>query len=429
MGIFSSKIELIQMIKSQEDKIKRLEDEKSAQVSEIVNLKEQITKLSEENRLYENKYIRTELECDSCYTVLQTEFRYCPRCGKKIEKNVEKSGIQNGSMFQTENDGNACLIVGYTGFKDKKIVIPSNINGRKVIGIWNKVFEQCEYIEEVIFEEGCQYIGNSAFAQCNNLKKVKLPKSLLEIGNTAFCQNRAISEIIIPIHVKKIGVGAFSDCTSLTKVVLPDGLEVISQSLFSGSAIRELDIPETVLVIQSYAFASTNLSEVVLPKQLRVIAYNAFDSCFALKKIVMHSNIEIMEKNIFERSNPVIYCAGGSKAQLYARKYNLECEEIQPIEYKDNRRLGVQFIQLSTDTRIQVNGRWTNVHYSVEQWIRLIGESKAAGYAYEKDRFNIKNMLSMRKYYTHEEAIKIQRELQAKGIVVQLFGYWGKSEV
>mgnify|MGYP003505737753 CR=1 FL=1 len=111
MGIFSSKIELIQMIKSQEDKIKRLEDEKSAQVSEIVNLKDQITKLSEENRLYENKYVRTELECDSCYTVLQTEFRYCPRCGKKIEKNRRTTKtITNDEIYSSEQLSNKVCI-------------------------------------------------------------------------------------------------------------------------------------------------------------------------------------------------------------------------------------------------------------------------------------------------------------------------------
>ena len=60
----------------------------------------------------------------------------------------------------------------------------------------------------------------------------------------------------------------------------------------------------------------------------------------------MHSNLEIKEKEVFKDSYPVIYCARGSKAQMYARKYNMECEDIQQASKKDNCRLGVRYIKL-----------------------------------------------------------------------------------
>ncbi len=430
MNIFKSSAALREQIKQLENENQNLIVEQRGNVQEIKALKEKNELLSKQNAEFKRKYENTGLECSACYFVLQNTFKVCPNCGKKIVKQVEKSECSKDSIFQIEDDGNSCLIVGYKGFKDKKIVIPSSIHGRRVIGIWNNVFEKCEYIEEVIFEEGCQYIGNCAFAQCPNLKKVKLPKSLLEIGDAAFCKDIAIEEMIVPINVKKIGSGAFSGCASLSKVVLPDGLEIISQGLFSGTAIREVNIPEKVLIIKCYAFSRTNLSEVVLPEQLRVIGDTAFESCPRLKKVIMHSNLEIIEKDIFKGSRPVIYCAGGSKAQLYARKNNLECEEIQPVAHKDNRRLGVQFINLYKSTRIQVNGRWINEeHYSIDRWISLIGGSKAEGYAYEKDRLSVKNELCMHKYYTYEEALRIQRDLQARGVEVRLFDYWGRSEV
>lgn len=430
MNIFKSNAALREQIKKMEYENQKLIDERQGNVQEIRTLKEKNDLLSKQNAEFRRKYENTGLECVACYFTLQDTFRVCPNCGEKIHKQVEKNERSKESIFQIENDGNGCLIIGYSGFKDKKIVIPSSIQGRKVLGIWNNVFEKCEHIEEVIFEEGCQYIGNCAFAQCPNLKKVRLPKSLLEIGDAAFCKDSAIEEIIVPVNVRKLGSGAFSSCPNLTKVVLPDGLEIISQGLFSGTPIREINIPESVLIIKCFAFSRTNLSEVALPEQLRVIGNNVFDSCSRLKRITMHSNLHILEKDIFKGSKPVIYCAGGSKAQLYARKYQLECEEIKAVSHKNTKKLGVQFINLYKSTRIQVNGRWINEeHYSLERWVGLIGGSKAAGYAYEKERLTVKNEICMHKYYTYEEALKIQRELQAKGVEVRLFDYWGESEV
>jgi len=431
MSIFKSNAVLREQIRQLEIENQKLVVEQQSNVQEIKTLKQKNELLLKQNVDFKRKYESTGLECSSCYFVLQNSFKVCPNCGRKIEKQVEKIERSKDGIFQTENDGNACLIVGYKGFKDKKIVIPSSIDGKPVIGIWNNVFEKCEYIEEVIFEEGCQYIGSCAFAQCPNLKKVKLPKSLLEIGGAAFCKDKAIEEMIIPVRVKRIGVAAFEGCTSLTKIVLPEGLEIISQGLLSGTAIQELDIPETVLIIESFAFSRTNLLEVVLPKQLRVLGDWAFDSCTKLKKITMHSNIEIIEKDVFKGSRPVVYCSGGSTAQLYARKNGLECEEIQPIANKENCRLGVKYIELSKSARTQINGRWTNAeHYNLEQWIAIIGGSKASGYAYgDLSTFGVKQKICLNKYYTYEEAMRIQRELQARGINVSLFDYWGQSEV
>lgn len=82
LGIFSSKVEMNKKIKVQEDKITKLETEKDMHVKEITELKEEIAKLTKENRAYENKYVHTNLDCEFCYTTLQAEFEYCPKCGK-----------------------------------------------------------------------------------------------------------------------------------------------------------------------------------------------------------------------------------------------------------------------------------------------------------------------------------------------------------
>ncbi|MBQ7103657.1 MAG: hypothetical protein IJN89_06330, partial [Anaerotignum sp.] len=86
MGFFSSRIELDQKIKSQEQEIKNLLSECSYHKSEIERLQSECGNLKEIIKDYEQKYVNTQCECDFCYTTLQANYLYCPKCGKKVKK-------------------------------------------------------------------------------------------------------------------------------------------------------------------------------------------------------------------------------------------------------------------------------------------------------------------------------------------------------
>lgn len=177
MNFLSSKFEMNKLIKNQKSEIEQLQIEKERCLNENADLRETVKILQEENMGYQGKYIHTGLECSFCYTTLQENFAFCPKCGKKINKAKKEESVKdNPDVFRIEEDGSYVLINQYNGFNNKKVLIPSSINGKKVIGIWNNVFEKCSEIEEVVFEEGCQYIGKNAFANCTSLKKSSCPK-------------------------------------------------------------------------------------------------------------------------------------------------------------------------------------------------------------------------------------------------------------
>ena len=400
MNIFSSKIEMHKMIKKQEDEISQLKAERDQHLSDIDKLKEQADKAAKENRALEGKYVNTNLECAFCYTTLQKEFSFCPKCGRKIEKNKATDPIlTDKNVFQTEADGNYLLITQYNGFDDKRIVIPSAINGKTVIGIWNSVFEKCTALEEVIFEEGCKYIGKNAFTGCANLKKVRLPKSLVEIGDNAF-SGCAIEEIAVPPNVRVIGYYAFS-CRSLRKILLPDGLKYISYGMLSNTSLEEIDIPQSVIHICGSAFSNTRLNEIELPYNLYSIEQRAFDIP-GLEKITIHSNVKIINKDIFgDSAKPVIYCSAGSKGHLYARKFGMNCSEIPSHPSAD--------IQICASSIILVFGS-VSKSASISELYRLAGINKAATWSWEVkgwNRINIKKIMDM------DDAIQIKNILQS----------------
>lgn len=399
LDFFSKKLELNRKIKAQEIEIQQLKDEKNIELNNITELKEQTNQLLKQNKEYENKYVHTGLECEFCYTTLQQEFVYCPKCGKKIVRKKSNRIENKNNIFRTEVDGDCLLITQYNGFNDKKIIIPSSINGKAIIGIWNDVFESCKELEEVVFEEGCRYIGKNAFARCRNLKKVKLPKSLLEIGTSAFL-GTGIEEIVLPPNVKVIGARAFCE-TKLKKIILPDKLRSISSSMLESTPLEEIDIPQSVVHIRNSAFKNTKLKEVELPYNLYSIQESAFEIP-SLKKIVIHSNVQLIEKNIFcTYCKPVVYCARGSKGLLYARKRGLTCEEIaaKPVARTQ--------IQVNSIRIITKNWDWRK--YIAEFW-RYCGIYKAETWSW--DTGFTADMMHIDKNMEMEEAVHIRNALK-----------------
>ena len=432
MGFFSSRIELNNTIKKLEAEIEALKADVANKSGQIAELNKKNTSLSQKNTEYEKKYINTNLECDFCYTTIQKDFAFCPKCGRKIEKAIPTTvqSTSSSSIFKTEQDLDSLLINQYNGFNDKKIVIPSSINDKPIIGIWNSVFEKCVDIEEVIFEEGCKYIGKNAFCGCQNLKKIRLPKSLIEIGDNAFSNCTSLEEIAIPPNVKVIGKYAFSGCKNIRNIILPENLKYISDGMLSHTAITDIKIPQSVLHIGYYAFAYTAIKELELPCNLYSIGNRAFQNT-SLSKIIIHSNVKIIEREIFDNAiPPTIYCASGSKALLYARKHSLNCVEI-PAQKPANVDICISSIILVLGTVPKV--------WSLSHWQQRLGVYKASTWSWECPnifRLDIEKNMDINearqlesKLIQHTYADNYNPALIGHRQELSLCKHWGNSDV
>lgn len=431
MGFFSSRIELNNTIKTLEAEVEKLKSETTIKSEQITELNKKVSFLSRKNTEYEKKYINTNLECDFCYTTIQKDFSYCPKCGKKIEINIQAVPKQeNYNIFQAEDDGGYALITQYNGFDDTTIVIPSAINGKPVIGIWNKVFENCTSLEEVIFEEGCKYIANNVFSGCSKLKKVKLPKSLLEIGDSSFA-NTGIEEIAIPPSVKTIGNNAFCGCRKLNNIVLPPNLRCISFGMLSNTALSEIKIPNSVRHIGCYGLANTNIRKIELPDNLYSIDSLAFDTP-TLQEIVIPANVEIISKDAFRKALPTIYCGAGTKALLFARKHGMKCQEIQT--HKSNTAS-----PHATGITLELGYFHSRLGIPVIQWYKHIGLNKAATWSWRTGKFDQGDMkVEIAKTMTMDEAEQLRSSLMdyadrnRSWCCIQKLSinqYWGLSDV
>ena len=199
---------------------------------------------------------------------------------------------------------------------DKDVVVPSRINGRKVVSIGEYAFNEAK-IDSVILPDTITNIGMSAFRtstvksvylpdsvkdlgeavffECRNLTNIVLPQNLTYINNSmfAFCDSLTNESFSIPNSVSVIGSNVFNNCQSLTSIQLPDGLQKIGENAFNEcSNLESIVVPQNVTVIESRVFNNcSKLRDVQLSSNLKIINNDAFNGCISLEKIDFPSTL------------------------------------------------------------------------------------------------------------------------------------------
>ena len=211
--------------------------------------------------------------------------------------------------YKTNDAGDGVTITKYYG-EAKRVVIPSELDGKPVTAIGSNAFyqntritsveipesaktigeyafAQCTRLTGVTILKGVTWIGDSAFADCTRLTEVIIPEGVTSIGNTAFYGCSSLKNVNIPETVTSIRTSVFAYCTSLTEVTIPEGVKYIGSGAFNGCiSLAQVTIPEGVDTIDSDIFRGcSKLKEITIPKSITKIEMNAFNGCEALKTV------------------------------------------------------------------------------------------------------------------------------------------------
>ena len=196
--------------------------------------------------------------------------------------------VGNSTYTYTILTDDTIKITKYKG-TDESIVIPSEIDGKKVT-----------------------VIGSSAFYGFKSLKNIEIPDGITSIENYAFCQCWSITSLSVPESVTSIGTGAFRFCGDLKEIKLPSNLTVLSDSLFGADANLEyitfgdaektdtVIIPETVQKIGNYVFMNCEkIKNIKLPSNLKSIGKTCFQGCISLTGLFIPQSVESIGGGIF----------------------------------------------------------------------------------------------------------------------------------
>ena len=123
-----------------------------------------------------------------------------------------------------ELDDGTIEIFGFYENTMSSIVIPSEIDGKKVTSIGNSAFSNCSNLGSITIPDSVTNIGNSAFSNCTGLTTIILPASLERIGYNTFSSCINLKSITLPKSIKNIEEYAFDNCKSLTEITIPNSV-------------------------------------------------------------------------------------------------------------------------------------------------------------------------------------------------------------
>ena len=253
---------------------------------------------------------------DKCVAYLQTKFSGLGEenanticSGGAVDGVTLKDVVQQGGIPSSDYE-TAGLEVTYKNGGGTDVVIPSMIDGKKVVAIAdyaftangitptsikNKEKASVSYlnnnkkyvapiplsrvpvkglgITSVVIPSAVKSIGESAFEN-NQLTEVTISGSVANIGNYAFSSNQLTSLTLLD-GVTSIGDRAFEH-NQLTEVVIPGSVENIGESAFGGNQLTSLTLSNGVKIIGDRAFENNQLTEVVIPKSMENIGRRAF---------------------------------------------------------------------------------------------------------------------------------------------------------
>ena len=143
--------------------------------------------------------------------------------------------------FELIDNSDEIVIEKYVG-KDPIVVIPDEIDGKKVIG-FNKTFWNNKIVVAIRVGNNVTEIKKMAFSNCENLKYVVLGESVKSLGSNSFA-NTNIKEIELNDGLQKIG----EDDTNNT-VDAPDSN--YGMDLKIPDSVTEIHVRDFNLIVKS----------------------------------------------------------------------------------------------------------------------------------------------------------------------------------
>ncbi len=207
-----------------------------------------------------------------------------------------------------------------------KIEIPKTLEKGGANGA-DSPFADCQYLKEVIFEDGITKIPQNIFSHCDSLEEIKIPDTVTTVENHAFngCENlkyvnfsdslaviepyafmncKSLEYVELPNSLTEIQNEAFRGCTGLTKMDFPDNVTYIAQEAFADCEnLTSLKLPANLVQLSERTFANIPITEIQIPKSLdkciATVNWGPFTDCENLKKVTFEDGTETVAEKLF----------------------------------------------------------------------------------------------------------------------------------
>ncbi len=218
--------------------------------------------------------------------------------------------IYEDFTYTTDENG----FVEITGFNNESatsVIIPDEIEGKKVVRIGNGAFEKHPALEKLIISDNVETICQRAFYKCYSLNYIKLGKKVNKIEKYAFSlceennnfasyEQKQITKLVIPENISDMHQNAFF-YAAVEELIIPEYVTDINQQLLAFTVGKfSLDENNHNFVLQDNALYDKDITELKkysknahgdfsLPSTVKTIRFDAFNYCNNLTGIDLAS--------------------------------------------------------------------------------------------------------------------------------------------
>ena len=252
--------------------------------------------------------------------------------------------VDTNAIFGYKLKEGEATLTSYKG-TDTIVVVPSVIDGNKVIGIESEVFVGNTTITAVAISDGITTIADGAFANCTALTTVYISSNVTNMGSKVFSNTPALygdnangittgatnaqvsswpsdwkdnSSYIVGraifsednmmlcslVSLNSVGLAFYFGNESDVTVPSTLGGYTVTQigTAFTGNTnLKSITLSASVEILGPRAFSGcTNLTTVVLPDTLEAISWEAFSDCASLEEIALPDSVTIIGERVFK---------------------------------------------------------------------------------------------------------------------------------
>jgi hypothetical protein len=134
--------------------------------------------------------------------------------------------------YEISDDGQYVIIDNVSWRTVGEVIIPEEIEGKKVRTIAYQCFADCTGVTKIVLPDTITSIESNAFWNCSRITKITLPKSLKIIGTSVFTQCSGLTNLVIPDEVTSVGELAFNGCSFLEIITFGQSLTTLPYDVF-----------------------------------------------------------------------------------------------------------------------------------------------------------------------------------------------------
>lgn len=163
-------------------------------------------------------------------------------------------------------------------------------------------------VEDVTIED-ISMIEERAFSECTSLKRltINVPDGLavaagLSIPEKLAAYCTSLQTITFTGHTENLSSikeAAFRDTAALTEINLPDSIHMIEKYAFRDSGIKNIHLPENLKQIGAGAFAMSKLKSVTIPDKVVKLGKGVFNSCYGLTEAALPESVTTIPDESF----------------------------------------------------------------------------------------------------------------------------------